>query len=341
MIRLIEVVLAGHEICLHNLAVSVSTVVAVAATLILLRVAAHASLEEDVVYGKLLAILCIEHIPMLLALSNIFILLLFVGHVEILTGLCCLVEPHLGNSLGEFLVHWNADTCALLDQDYAVVEMISQQGYAKRSIPVYVFALELGATLNDVQGADCRAALRSVVERRFEPLIWHFNLKVLDGAERRHCLNRVNRTPNAPVLDLDEGIVQGHAPVVVPLVDIDSQVDQELLRLKCRISRCTGHVHCEVKQVPLMVINFVDIGADRVKSFDLSIFSANQRYLESKDATLAHLVDVCALFAQSLGNLVEVSIVKFKERRLVSFVRVIDICASFYQKIDCRFQRFL
>ena len=90
-----------------------------------------------------------------------------------------------------------------------------------------------------------------------------------------------------------------------------------------------------------MVINFVDIGADRVKSFDLIIFSANQGYLESKDATLAHLVDVCALFAQSFGNLVEASIVKFKERRLVSFVRVIDICASFYQKIDCRLQRFL
>lgn len=147
--------MAGHEICLHILAISVSTIIAVAATLILLRVAAHTSLEEDVVYGKLLSILCLEHIPVLLALSNIFILILFVGHVEIFTGLCCLVEPHLGNSLGEFLVHWNADTCALLDQDYPVVEMISQQGYAKRSIPVYVFALELGATLNDVQGANC------------------------------------------------------------------------------------------------------------------------------------------------------------------------------------------
>ena len=62
--------------------------------------------------------------------------------------------------------------------------MIPQQGYAKRSIPVYVFALELGAALNDVQRANCRAALRSVVERRFEPLVRHFDLKVLDGAER-------------------------------------------------------------------------------------------------------------------------------------------------------------
>ena len=124
--------------------------------------------------------------------------------------------------------------------------------------------------------------------------------------------------------------------MVVPLVDIDSQVDQELLRLKCRISRCTGHVHCKVKQVPLMVINFVDIGAERLKSFDLSIFSANQGYFDSKDATLAHLVDICALFAQGFCNLIEASIVKLKEGRLVSFVRVIDIRTSFYQKIDCR-----
>ena len=93
--------------------------------------------------------------------------------------------------------------------------------------------------MKDVERANCAASLGCIVERGLQPLVWHIDVEMLLGAKARDCLNWVNLTRNCPLFDLDEGVVKRYSAKIVPGIDIDSKIDQELLNLKCRVCGST------------------------------------------------------------------------------------------------------
>ena len=100
---------------------------------------------------------------------------------------------------------------------------------------VDVFCLKVSPSLQDVERADSSTSLRSVVQGCFTPLISHFDLQARLPTQRRDCLDRVDLVLCAPVANLDEGVVEGHSPTIVRLVDVHTVVDQDLLSFECGV----------------------------------------------------------------------------------------------------------
>lgn len=56
------------------------------------------------------------------------------------------------------------------------------------------------------------------------------------------------------IFDLNERIVQWYPIELVFLVDVNSEVDQELLGFKSGVSSSARHVDCLVEQVPAVIV---------------------------------------------------------------------------------------
>ena len=62
-----------------------------------------------------------------------------------------------------------------------------------------------------------------------------------------------------PVFNLDKRVMKRHSVEVILLVDVDSQIDQELLGLKRGVGSSARHVDCFVEQVATLVVAEIDV----------------------------------------------------------------------------------